>query len=80
MSVDLNKNQYAISFRCPNCGQVFEKALQKGVIAEGRGGNCPCCGVSDGQPNVGRFQVIRKNMELDPQASPYQGWQQPMTR
>lgn len=69
-----NPNQYGIKFRCPNCGDIFEKYLQKGVPAQGRGGICPTCGSSDGQPSVGQFQVIRKNQEQDPQLSPYQGW------
>lgn len=71
MAIEVNSHQYAISFRCPNCGEVFEKALQKGVIADGQGGKCPSCGVNDGQPQVGRFKVIKKNLEYDEGMRPY---------
>lgn len=60
---NISPNQYAISFRCPNCGMKFQKALQKGVIALGRGGECPNCGVKDGQSGVGNFEVIRKTSD-----------------
>jgi predicted RNA-binding Zn-ribbon protein involved in translation (DUF1610 family) len=66
-----NSHQYKISFRCPNCGEVFAKLLQKGIIADGKGGNCPTCGVSDGQAQVGRFTVIKNNPEYDEPIRPY---------
>lgn len=66
-----NSHQYKIKFRCPNCGDVFSILIQKGVTAEGRGGVCPTCGVKDGQPQVGRFIVIRNHPELDEPIHPY---------
>ena len=60
-----NKHQYNISFRCPNCGVIFERLIQKGVEALGRGGVCTNCGVKDGAPKVGQFKVIRQNEEHD---------------
>lgn len=71
MAIELNSHQYAVSFRCPNCGDIFEVAIQKGVIAQGRGGKCPTCGVSDGQAQVGHFKVIKKNPEYDDPSRPY---------
>lgn len=66
-----NNHQYKIQFRCPNCGDVFSKVIQKGTPAEGKGGHCPTCGVSDGQPNVGRFTVVKNHPELDEPIRPY---------
>lgn len=63
MSLEANSHQYIISFRCPNCGDIFEKLIQKGIIAEGRAGKCPVCGVQEGQAAVGRFRVVRANTE-----------------
>lgn len=56
-----NSTQYSIFFKCPNCGNIFEKLIQKGVPASGRAGECPKCGVKDGQVGVGRFEVMREN-------------------
>lgn len=70
--MEVAKNQYKIKFRCPNCGNVYSKALQKGVLAKGRGGDCPTCGVKDGAPGVGHFDVIKEHPELDaPPGVPY---------
>ena len=60
-----NSHQYKIQFRCPNCGDVYSRLIQKGVIAQGQGGACPTCGVRDGQPQVGSFKVIKNHSELD---------------
>ena len=60
-----NSHQYKMQFRCPNCGDVFSKLLQKGVEALGRGGVCPTCGVKDGQPKIGQLNTIRKHSEMD---------------
>lgn len=66
MAIDeVGKNQYAVQYRCPNCGIVMTKAIQKGIPALGRGGECPNCGVKDAAPQVGNFQIIKKNPELD---------------
>ena len=65
-----NSHQYKIQFRCPNCGDVYSKLIQKGVTAQGQGGTCPTCGVKDGQPQVGNFKVIKHHPELDEQAVP----------
>lgn len=59
--MDKNSSNYSIFFKCPNCGHIFEKVIQKGVPAAGRGGECPKCGVRDGQVGVGRFEVVREN-------------------
>lgn len=75
-TITTTKNQYAISFRCPNCGHVFGKALQKGMKAEGMGGICPYCGIKDGQPGTGAFEVIRQTPSAQDCAS-YQGTQRP---
>jgi predicted RNA-binding Zn-ribbon protein involved in translation (DUF1610 family) len=56
-----NAHQYIISFQCPNCGDIFEKLLQKGVQASGQGGACPNCGIQDGMPGTGAFHVIKKH-------------------
>jgi DNA-directed RNA polymerase subunit RPC12/RpoP len=61
VSMDKQPNQYSIFFRCPNCGRIFEKHIQKGVPAAGRGGECPNCGVKDGQVGIGRFDVVKEN-------------------
>lgn len=66
-----NAQQYKIQFRCPNCGDVFTKLLQKGVEAQGRAGRCPNCGVSDGQPKIGHFLVIKNHPEMDGPERPY---------
>jgi rubredoxin len=50
---------YTIKFQCSNCGHVFFKVLPKGVTAEGCGGTCSVCGVTDGKPT--RFKVIKTN-------------------
>jgi len=69
--VEARSNQYSMQFRCPNCGEVFSKAVQKGVSALGKGGSCPNCGVNDGQPQVGNFTVIKQHPELDAPIRPY---------
>lgn len=71
MTLEPNTHQYKISFRCPNCGSVFEVLVQKGVIAQGRGGKCPNCGVTDGQAQVGHFKVLKNNPEYDDPTRPY---------
>lgn len=63
--IELAKNQYAIKYRCPNCGEVYTKGVQKGVLAKGRGGSCPNCGVQDGTSGVGHFEIIKLHPELD---------------
>ena len=63
--IAVSPQQYKMKFRCPNCGEVFDKAVQKGVIAQGKGGVCPSCGVKDGQANVGNFQIVKKNEQYD---------------
>jgi len=63
--VEIQSHEYPMKFRCPNCGEVFDKGIQKGTTALGKGGKCPVCGVTDGQPNVGHFQVIKKNDKYD---------------
>jgi hypothetical protein len=69
--MESNSHQYSIKFRCPNCGEIFERLIQKGVIAQGHGGACPCCGVIDGQAQVGHFIVIKDNSEYDEPIRPY---------
>ncbi len=73
MSVEVkaNANQFLAKFRCPNCGIIFEIALQKGVVSTGRGGVCPNCGVADGQAQVGHFKVIKLTEEHDSGVHPY---------
>jgi len=61
----LEKNQYKVQYRCPNCGILLLKGVQKGVVALGRGGTCPHCGVRDGNTGVGNFQILKKNPSLD---------------
>lgn len=68
---EANSHQYSIKFRCPNCGDVFSKLVQKGVMAKGRGGSCPNCGVTDGAANVGNFTVLKNHPELDGSIGPY---------
>jgi len=63
---NISPNQYVISFYCPNCGTTFQKVLQKGSVALGRGGECPNCGVKDGQSGVGNFEVIKKERDPKP--------------
>jgi len=63
--IKLDANQYAVDYRCPNCGVLMTKAVQKGTVALGKGGHCPNCGVKDGTPSVGNFQVIKKNPSYD---------------
>jgi DNA-directed RNA polymerase subunit RPC12/RpoP len=55
------KRTYSISYRCANCGKIYTKEIQKGATADGRGGECPNCGIGDGQAGVGKFEVIRDN-------------------
>lgn len=62
MAVTPNQNHYVISFKCANCGNVFEKAINKGLVARGNGGICPNCGIKDRHPGVGAFQVV-SNLE-----------------
>jgi len=69
--IQVNVNQFLATFRCPNCGRVFKKALQKGVVSAGRGGDCPNCGVKDGQVKVGNFTVIRMNEQYEDQLRSY---------
>lgn len=69
--VKASKNQFLAKFRCPNCGTIFEKAIQKGVMSKGRGGSCPYCGVQDGQAQVGNFKVIPRTPEHEQGATAY---------
>jgi predicted RNA-binding Zn-ribbon protein involved in translation (DUF1610 family) len=74
---EINSHQYEIDFRCPNCGTVFSRTIQKGVQASGMGGVCPYCGVKDGQPQIGRFEVIKKTPDQNSISSEYQGLHRP---
>ncbi len=65
-------NEYQAKFRCSNCGEIFEKAVQKGHPATGMGGNCPNCGIKDGSAGVGNFLVMRKNEEMFAVSDPRQ--------
>jgi DNA-directed RNA polymerase subunit RPC12/RpoP len=59
-----NNNTYTISYRCTNCGAIYEKEVQKGLTAEGRGGECPTCGIHDGEEypeGMYLFIVIKEN-------------------
>jgi len=71
MTIEGDSHSYVAKFMCPNCGDIFEKLLQKGVPSQGRGGKCPICGVFDGQPQVGGFKVIKKN---ETEGHNYQGY------
>jgi DNA-directed RNA polymerase subunit RPC12/RpoP len=63
--IKVNPNQYIATYRCPNCGTLFKKAVQKGIASLGQGGYCPYCGMKDGSSGVGNFQVIKANPQLD---------------
>lgn len=54
---------YKMKFRCTNCGLIFEREVQKGLPALGKGGECPHCGLVDGKPGVGHFTVIQQTTE-----------------
>lgn len=68
---ETKKGYYTIKFRCPNCGDIFPREIRKGTPAKGAGGFCPTCGLKDGTPNVGNFEVIRKYPEYDSKHSGY---------
>ena len=36
---------YVIRYSCYNCGFTFKREIQKGLLAENRGGECPMCGI-----------------------------------
>jgi len=55
----MSQDIYTVEFICSNCGSKFKKNLPKGIVAEGHGGTCPNCGVSEQQ--AGCFKVIRAN-------------------
>jgi len=64
MTVD--DNHYFMSFKCSNCGHVFEVQIRKGTPAHGQAGPCPNCGVRDNTSGVGHHSVIRDNQSDNP--------------
>lgn len=57
---------YDMEFMCSNCGHKYSIAIRKGTTAQGNGGTCPNCGVSDKTQGVGAHRVIRANESTDP--------------
>jgi DNA-directed RNA polymerase subunit RPC12/RpoP len=40
---------YFMNYRCWNCGVQFQRTLDDGTVALGRGGVCPVCKIEDGK-------------------------------
>lgn len=57
---------YTMKFRCTNCGRQFENEVRKGISASGMGGECPNCGIKDGAPGIGHFEVIKESPDQKP--------------
>ncbi len=58
VSVENKKTVYEMKYTCFNCGTSFIHAVPVGIKAEGKGGECPYCGVRDGKP---RYFMYRKS-------------------
>ena len=46
-SIAKERPTYTMTYTCSNCGHVFNKEVSRGVHADGQGGECPYCGMSD---------------------------------
>jgi len=71
IKTDLQEGYYRITYRCTNCGTLFEKDLKKGTIAEKAKSSCPYCDAVSGASTVGYFPVIKHNSNLDNQLTKY---------
>ena len=50
---------YKMIYTCSNCKSDYEQEIGLGLRAQGRGGQCPYCGISDNNANF----AVRKPEE-----------------
>lgn len=66
----LSEGYYRISYRCTNCGAIFEEDIKKGVLAVHSECTCRYCGTMSNKTK-GYFEVIKHNTELDKPLTKY---------
>lgn len=66
----LKEGYYRITYRCTNCGTIFEADIRKGTEAAKADSICPYCDTRSNKTK-GFFQVIKHNSELDKPLTKY---------
>lgn len=64
LTSEVAKGYYRISYRCNNCGTIFEEDIRKGKSAANSNSICTYCGTRSSKI-TGYFEVIKHNNQLD---------------
>lgn len=67
---EVQKGYYRMTYRCSNCGTIFETDIKKGTPAANSECVCPYCATMSNKTK-GYFEVIKHNAELDKPLTKY---------
>jgi len=65
LKTDVPNNSYRLSYRCVNCGIIFEFDMQVGKPTSFMRGECPHCKAKSGATGIGIFKPILFNPDED---------------
>ena len=66
----LVEGYYRITYRCSNCGAIFEADVKRGTLAASSDSACPYCDTKSNKTK-GYFEVIKHNSKLDKPLTKY---------